>query len=332
MTVVARLEDQNFEPAVELAELTQCAAGDGAVVSFVGIARGSTKAGDDVERLVLEHHPRLTPKSLSEIAFDAASNFDVTHVRVVHRCGTVGPGGPIVFAGVAAPHRRAAFEAADYLMDRLKTEAVFWKREEGTAGANWIEPTETDYADRRRWERSVNGIDESLTFYPLRIAVLTVSDTRDEQSDKSGALLVERLRRAGHELAGNAIVKDEVEAIRSQVQAWVSVADVDVIISTGGTGFAPRDVTPEAVKPLFRREMDGFSVLFHLASSGTVGLSTLQSRAFAGQIEDTFIFCLPGSTGACRDGWDLVLALELDSRYRPCSLAGQIPRLRHLCA
>ena len=105
-----------------------------------------------------------------------------------------------------------------------------------------------------------------------------------------------------------------------------------MIISTGGTGFAPRDVTPEAVRPLCRREMDGFAVLFHRASFGTVGLSTLQSRAFAGQIADTFIFCLPGSTGACRDGWDLVLKLELDSRYRPCSLAGQVPRLRDLCA
>jgi len=128
------------------------------------------------------------------------------------------------------------------------------------------------------------------------------------------------------------IVKDEIEAIRAQVKAWVDSENVDLIISTGGTGFAPRDVTPEAIKPLFRREMDGFSIVFHQASLGTVGVSTLQSRAFAGQIDDTFIFCLPGSTGACRDGWDLVLALELDSRYRPCSLAGQIPRLRHLCA
>ena len=176
------------------------------------------------------------------------------------------------------------------------------------------------------------GIDENLTFYPLRIAVLTVSDTRDEQTDKSGALLVERLKSAGHELAEKVIVRDEVEAIRTQVRKWVEAADVDLIVSTGGTGFAPRDVTPEAVKPLFRREMDGFSVVFHQASLGTVGVSTLQSRAFAGQIDDTFIFCLPGSTGACRDGWDLVLGLELDSRYRPCSLAGQIPRLRHLCA
>ena len=175
------------------------------------------------------------------------------------------------------------------------------------------------------------GIDESLTFYPLRIAVLTVSDSRTEETDKSGALLAERLTAAGHELAGKAIVRDDVEAIRAQVRAWAEDESVDVIISTGGTGFSPRDVTPEAVKPLFRREMDGFSILFHHASYGTVGLSTLQSRAFAGQIGETFVFCVPGSTGACRDGWDLVLKLELDSRYRPCSLAGQIPRLRELC-
>ena len=176
------------------------------------------------------------------------------------------------------------------------------------------------------------GIDEGLTFHPLRIAVLTISDTRTEETDTSGALLVSRLQAAGHELADKAIVPDDVDAIGYQVREWVDDERVDLIISTGGTGFTPRDVTPEAVKPLFRREMDGFSVVFHQASLGTVGVSTLQSRAFAGQIDDTFIFCLPGSTGACRDGWDLVLALELDSRYRPCSLAGQIPRLRALCA
>lgn len=178
----------------------------------------------------------------------------------------------------------------------------------------------------------MSGIDESLIFYPLKIAVLTISDTRTEETDKSGRLLAEKLSAAGHDLAAKAIIPDDVEAIRSQVGNWVKDQDVDVIIATGGTGFAPRDVTPEAVKPLFRREMDGFAVLFHQASFGTVGYSTLQSRAFAGQIDDTFIFCLPGSTGACRDGWDLVLVHELDSRYRPCSLAGQIPRLRHLCA
>ena len=174
------------------------------------------------------------------------------------------------------------------------------------------------------------GIDDSLEFHPLRIAVLSVSDTRDEDSDRSGALLAERLTSAGHQLAGKAIVADDAEAIRARVQAWADDDQVDVILSTGGTGFAPRDVTPEAVKPLCTREMDGFAVLFHQASHGTVGLSTLQSRAFAGQIGDTFIFCLPGSTGACRDGWDLVLRDELDSRYRPCSLAGLVPRLRDL--
>ena len=178
----------------------------------------------------------------------------------------------------------------------------------------------------------VAGIDESLTFYPLRIAVLTVSDSRTEETDKSGGLLAERLTAAGHELAGKAIVTDDVERIQEQVRDWVEDEAVDAIISTGGTGFSPRDVTPEALKPLFKREMDGFSVLFHQASYGTVGFSTLQSRAFAGQVDETFIFCLPGSTGACRDGWDLVLKYELDSRYRPCSLAGQVPRLRHLCA
>jgi molybdopterin adenylyltransferase len=178
----------------------------------------------------------------------------------------------------------------------------------------------------------VAGLDDTLTFYPLNIAVLTISDTRTEETDSSGRTLAERLTDAGHRLAGKVIVPDTIEAIRTQVQAWVADPEVDLILSTGGTGFSPRDVTPEAVKPLFRREMDGFSVVFHQASLGTVGVSTLQSRAFAGQIEDTFIFCLPGSTGACRDGWDLVLRYELDSRYRPCSLAGQIPRLRHVCA
>ena len=178
----------------------------------------------------------------------------------------------------------------------------------------------------------MTGIDEGLTFYPLRIAVMTISDTRTEETDKSGALLIERLTSAGHQLAGKAIVPDDVDGIRAMAERWIADDSVDVILTTGGTGFAPRDVTPEAIRPLFRREMDGFSVLFHQASFGTVGLSTLQSRAFAGQACDTFIFCLPGSTGACRDGWDLVLGLELDSRYRPCSLAGQIPRLRELCA
>lgn len=178
----------------------------------------------------------------------------------------------------------------------------------------------------------MTGIDQSLTFHPLRIAILTISDTRGEETDTSGGLLVQRLTDAGHALAGKAIIADDIEQIAQQAQDWIADENVDVIISTGGTGFAPRDVTPEAIRPLFTREMDGFSIVFHHASLGTVGVSTLQSRAFAGQAGDTFIFCLPGSTGACRDGWDLVLKFELDSRNRPCSLAGQVSRLRHLCA
>jgi molybdenum cofactor biosynthesis protein B len=176
------------------------------------------------------------------------------------------------------------------------------------------------------------GIDERLTFHPLKIAVLTISDTRDETTDKSGPLLAERVTKAGHFLADRALVRDEVDAIRASVGAWIDDPEIEVILTTGGTGFAPRDVTPEAIRPLLQREMDGFSVVFHQASFGTVGVGTLQSRAFAGQANDTFIFCLPGSSGACRDGWDLVLSLELDSRNRPCSLAGQLPRLREVCA
>ncbi len=176
------------------------------------------------------------------------------------------------------------------------------------------------------------GINQDLEFHPLKIAIVTISDTRTEETDTSGAYLADSLASAGHELAERSIVTDDALAIADKIMALVNDAQVDVIITTGGTGFSPRDVTPEAVRPLLRREMDGFAVLFHLASQKTVGLSTMQSRALAGQIEDGFIFCLPGSTGACRDGWTQVLRDELDSRYKPCSLAGQIPRLRDKCA
>jgi molybdenum cofactor biosynthesis protein B len=176
------------------------------------------------------------------------------------------------------------------------------------------------------------GIHPDLPFHPLSIAVLTISDTRSEATDTSGGLLVQKLTAAGHDMAGKAIVQDDVAAIRAQVQAWVDDPRVDVIVSTGGTGFSPRDLTPEAVRPMLRREMDGFSVVFHQASQTTVGVSTLQSRALAGQIGETFIFCLPGSTGACRDAWDLVLADEFDSRFKPCSLVGQVPRYVGVCS
>ena len=151
MSVIARLEEQELRPAQELAALIEQSTGDGAVVSFAGLARPLSKGGGAVERIILDHHPTLTLQSLEDIAAEAAKRFDVSHVRVVHRCGGVAAGQPIVFAGAAAPHRRAAFQAADYLMDRLKTEAVFWKREMGEGGSQWIEPTEADYAGRERW-------------------------------------------------------------------------------------------------------------------------------------------------------------------------------------
>lgn len=176
------------------------------------------------------------------------------------------------------------------------------------------------------------GIDQSLPFHPLGMAVLTISDTRLLETDTSGALLAERLTGAGHVLHARAIVRDDIAAIRAQLQQWLTNPEIEIILTTGGTGFSPRDNTPEAVKPLLRREMDGFSAAFHRKSMETVGVATMQSRAFAGQAGDAFIFCLPGSTGACRDAWDGLLELEFDSRHKPCSIAGALPRLRDVCA
>lgn len=170
-------------------------------------------------------------------------------------------------------------------------------------------------------------IDETAPFRPVRVAVLTVSDTRDEESDTSGALLAERVEAAGHRLAGRALVRDDVGAIRARVRAWVASGEVDVVVSTGGTGLTGRDVTPEALAPLFDKTIDGFSTVFHLVSYQSVGLSTLQSRALAGIIGGVFVFCLPGSNGAVKDGWDKVIAPQLDSRHRPCNMVELMPRL-----
>lgn len=164
-------------------------------------------------------------------------------------------------------------------------------------------------------------------FIPLRIAVLTVSDTRTLDDDKSGATLVQRLTDAGHKLADRTIVKDDVETIQSTVKAWISSPDVDVVITTGGTGFTGRDVTPEALEPLFEKRMDGFSVLFHHISIPKIGTSTIQSRATGGVAHGTYIFCLPGSPGACKDGWDGILLHQLDYRHKPCNFVEIMPRL-----
>jgi molybdenum cofactor biosynthesis protein B len=170
-------------------------------------------------------------------------------------------------------------------------------------------------------------IDEAKPLKPVRVAVLTVSDTRDEESDTSGDVLADRITGAGHELADRAIVRDDVAAIRERIKAWVASGSVDAIITTGGTGITGRDVTPEAVEPLFDKRIDGFSVVFHLVSYQSVGLSTLQSRATAGIVGGVFVFCLPGSNGAVKDGWDKVIAAQLDSRHGPCNMVELMPRL-----
>jgi molybdenum cofactor biosynthesis protein B len=170
-------------------------------------------------------------------------------------------------------------------------------------------------------------INEATQFIPLNIAVLTVSDTRTIADDKSGNTLAERLSAAGHKLAAREIVADDVEAIRAIVKRWIAETGIDVIITTGGTGFTGRDVTPEAVEPLFEKRMDGFSIAFHMLSHAKIGTSTIQSRATAGVAGATFIFCLPGSPGACRDAWDGILAAQLDYRTRPCNFVEIMPRL-----
>jgi molybdenum cofactor biosynthesis protein B len=173
----------------------------------------------------------------------------------------------------------------------------------------------------------VPGLDHSKAFIPLKFAVLTVSDTRDLSQDKSGATLAERIEKAGHVLAERAVVPDDVAAIRDRVKTWIADGAIEVIITTGGTGFTGRDVTPEAIEPLFEKRMEGFSTLFLMVSYGKIGTSAVQTRATAGVAAGTYIFCLPGSPGACRDAWDEILVHQLDYRYRPCNFVEIMPRL-----
>jgi molybdopterin adenylyltransferase len=173
----------------------------------------------------------------------------------------------------------------------------------------------------------MHGINDSLDFVPVNIAVMTVSDTRTPDTDTSGDILVQRVQAAGHALAARAIVTDDKEKIAAQAQAWIDAPEIDVVISTGGTGLTGRDTTPEAITPLFEKTIEGFSVIFHQVSFQSVGLSTLQSRALAGLAKNTFIFALPGSNGAVKDGWDKVISFQLDSRHKPCNLVELMPRL-----
>lgn len=171
-------------------------------------------------------------------------------------------------------------------------------------------------------------IDENLEFKPLRMATLTVSDTRDKATDKSGDVLEEMIRGAGHALVKREIVPDDITQIRAKVESWIADPGVEVVITTGGTGFTGRDVTPEAVKPLFEKEIEGFSVIFHLISFKSVETSTIQSRACGGTANGTYIFCLPGSPGACKDAWNGILKWQFDSRHKPCNLVEIMPRLK----
>lgn len=171
-------------------------------------------------------------------------------------------------------------------------------------------------------------IDQSRAFVPINIAILTVSDTRTLESDKSGDLLKARIEAHGHRVVARSIVKDEIEVIQMEVKQWIESSNIDVVISTGGTGLTGRDVTPEAFKEIFEKEIEGFGELFRWLSFKKIGTSTIQSRAVAGVAGGTYIFALPGSTGACKDAWDEILQYQLDIRFRPCNFVEIMPRLR----
>jgi molybdenum cofactor biosynthesis protein B len=171
-------------------------------------------------------------------------------------------------------------------------------------------------------------IDESVAFRPVAIAVLTVSDTRSLSEDRSGDVLCERIKGAGHRLMARALVRDDATLIAQQLRQWIEDAGVEVVITTGGTGVTGRDVTPEALDQVAEKKIAGFGELFRMLSYAKIGTSSLQSRADAGVAKGTYIFCLPGSPGACRDGWDDILVHQLDIRHRPCNFAELLPRLR----
>jgi molybdenum cofactor biosynthesis protein B len=172
------------------------------------------------------------------------------------------------------------------------------------------------------------GIDESLQFIAVQIAILTVSDTRGAHDDRSGDTLVERAERAGHKVVRRALVPDERVRIEQQLAQWIDDPEIDVVISTGGTGVTGRDVTPEAFRALYDKEIEGFGELFRWLSWKQIGTSTIQSRATAGVARGTYLFALPGSPGACKDAWDEILVHQLDRRYRPCNFVELMPRLR----
>jgi len=174
----------------------------------------------------------------------------------------------------------------------------------------------------------VSGIDPALPFVPVQLAVLTVSDTRDAADDRSGDLLCARATAAGHRVVQRALVRDDRTQIEAQLRAFIADPEVDVVISTGGTGVTGRDVTPEAFRAVYEKEIEGFGELFRMVSFKHVGVSTLQSRATAGVAGGTYLFALPGSTSACKDAWDEILVFQLDRRYRPCNFVELMPRLQ----
>lgn len=351
-----RVQQAAFDPGQELNALHAQNVGIGAVVGFVGYVRDFND-GREVGGMFLEHYPGMTEKALGKIAAEAGQRWPLLRLEILHRIGRLEPGEPIVFVGCASAHRQAAFDACNFVMDYLKTRAPFWKKEDTAEGPRWVEGRCSDQAAAQRWEEDgyllappaylFGGIASrgpavqaeaspvprtpsmshlaTSTFQPLNIAILTVSDTRTLETDTSGQTLADALLAAGHRLHQRSLKTDDIYQIRAVVSAWIADPEVQVGLITGGTGFTARDNTPQAVGPLFEREVEGFGELFRQVSQREIGTSTIQSRALAGLSNGTLVCCLPGSPGACRTAWNEILLAQLDSRTRPCNF---VPHLK----
>jgi len=299
----------------------------GALVAFSGTVRNHHE-GQPVESMAYSAYGPMAEQVLADLERETIARFGVEECRIVHRTGHLRIGEDSVLVVVRSAHRADAFEAGRYAIDTLKVRLPVWKQDFHPDGQTGFQPGVPlqDAAGR-----VVAGEAEPAPapgFLPLPIAVLTVSDTRGPEDDKSGDLLVAALRAAGHRLVDRAIVPDDVYQIRARVSAWIADPGVRVVISTGGTGVTGRDTTPEAVRPLFDAELEGFGEVFRRLSFEEIGSSTIQSRAVGGIANATLLFCLPGSSGACRTAWNGVLAPQLDLRTKPCNFVSLIPRMR----
>lgn len=304
----------------------------GALVAFAGTVRNHHE-GQPVDSMAYTAYGPMAEQVLAELERETIARFGVEACRIMHRTGHLGIGEDSVLVVVRSAHRAEAFDAGRFAIDTLKLRLPVWKEDIFPDGQRAFQPgvplQATDAVVTPDALPTVApDADGGDGFVPLPIAVLTVSDTRGPDDDKSGDLLAAAVRAAGHRLVDRAIVRDDIYQVRARVSGWIADPQVRVVITTGGTGITGRDTTPEAVRPLLDAELEGFGEVFRRLSYDEIGTSTIQSRAVGGIANATLVFSLPGSSGACRTAWNGVLAPQLDARTRPCNFVSLIPRMR----